>query len=96
MDVSSVSSSVNSTLIAATTANTQSQTRTRQTEQDKQAQQSQQTQQSQQAETTQKARKSQAVVENEATSNARPETEKSRPSVNTNGQVVGTRVNTTA
>jgi hypothetical protein len=99
MDVSSVSSSLNSTLIAASTANSQASLRTRQNEQDSQAQQSTQTQQSRQAEQPSRAQQTQSnrpVDENEASARARSETEANRPSVNTSGQVVGTRVNTTA
>ena len=90
MEVSSISSSANSALIAATTANSQSQSRVRQTEQDKQTQQPQQTQNAQQTQS------SRAVDEGEASARARSETETNRPSVNTSGQVVGTQVNTTA
>jgi hypothetical protein len=73
--------------------------RTRQSEQDNQAQQSAQTQQSQQAQQPSRAQQAQSarpVDENEASARARSETESNRPSVNTDGQVVGTRVNTTA
>jgi hypothetical protein len=87
MEVGSVSSSVGSAL------NAQAQVRSRQPEPDPQTQQSQQAQQSQGA---QQAQGSQSSQESEAADRARAEAEKNRPSVNTNGQVVGTRVNTTA
>jgi hypothetical protein len=99
MDVSSVSSSLNSALITASSANSQATLRTRQSEQDSQAQQSAQTQQSAQAQQpsrTQQAQSARPVDANEASARARSEAESNRPSVNTSGQVVGTRVNTTA
>lgn len=93
MEVGSVSSSLGSALSA------QAQVRSRQPEAEPQTQQSQQplkTQQSQQSQGAQQAQGSQSSQETEAADRARAEAEKSRPSVNTNGQVVGTRVNTTA
>ena len=95
MEISSASSSANSALIASL----QSQVRTRQPEQDQQARQSQQSQQAQQtqdAQRTQQAQQTRSVDENESASRSRAEAEGNRPTVNTSGQIVGTRVNTTA
>ncbi len=64
--------------------------------QTQQAQQAQQTQQAQQAQQSQQEQKAPPVDEREALSGARDEAERPRPTVNTNGQTVGTRVNTTA
>jgi hypothetical protein len=89
MEVASVSSSV-STLIAASA---QAQVRAPQPEPDRQAQQ---TQQSRQAQSTEPAQSSQSGDVREAADRARAEAERSQPSVNSNGQTVGTRVNTTA
>ena len=89
MEVASVSSSVN-TLIAASA---QVQVRAPQPEPVQQAQQSQQ---SRQAQSTEQAQNSQSGDVREAADRARAEAERSRPSVNSNGQAVGTRVNTTA
>ena len=88
MDVSSVSSSIS----AALAASVQAQTRARPAQPD--AAQIQSTQQSQQAQGSQSVQGTPAVDESEAS--ARVETEKTRPTVNINGQTVGTRVNTTA
>ena len=76
--------SVNSSQLAATSTNAQAQVRARQPEQDQQAQQ------------TQQARSRQANEGNESTVRAQAEVERNRPTVNTSGQVVGTRINTTA
>lgn len=87
MDVSSVSSSSN----AALTASIQAQSRTRPAEQDPSTrllQQAQQAQGSPQAQGTAPVDQSAATI--------RSEVEGSRPTVNINGQTVGTRVNTTA
>ncbi len=87
MEVGSVSSSLGSAL------NTQAQVRSRQPETEPQPPQTQQSQQSQQA---QQAQQAQQTRENESADQTRAEAEKNRPTVNTSGQVVGTRVNTTA
>jgi hypothetical protein len=89
MEAGSVTSSINT----ASAAGLQAQVRTRQPEQDEQTQQSQQ---SQQAQRTQQAQSSQSVDESEAANRSPTEVEASRPTVNANGQTVGTRVNTTA
>jgi len=86
MEISSVSSSVN-TLIATSV---QPQVRAPQPEPDQQAQQSRP------AQSTEQAQNSQSDEVREAADRARAEAERSRPSVNSNGQTVGTRVNTTA
>ena len=97
MDVSSVSSSVYS----AITANSQTQTRNSLPEGGRSAQQSQQatqTQNSQQAQ-NQKTVATQSkppVSESESVNRAQAASENARPTVNTSGQAVGTRVNTTA
>ena len=80
MEIGSVSSSQ----LAATSANAQTQVRARQAEQDQQAQQ------------TQQAQSRQANEGNESSARAQADVERNRPTVNANGQVVGTRVNTTA
>lgn len=82
MEISSVSSGN----AAALAASLQSPLRTRTPEQDQSAQQLQQAQQQAQGTTPADERQAQAVTE----------AEKSRPTVNINGQTVGTRVNTTA
>ncbi len=82
MEVGSVSSSVNAAV--------SSQLRARPTDQDQQAQKTQQTQQ---------AKNDRSVVDNEAAERARIEAQTNqtnRPSVNTSGQAVGTRINVTA
>jgi hypothetical protein len=84
MEVGSVSSSVTAT------ANAQAQLRARQSEQDQQAQQALQTQRAQQSQ------RSQPVDESESANRASAEVERTRATVNTSGQVVGTRINTTA
>ena len=85
MDVSSVSSSINSALAASL----QSPTRPRAAEQDQQAQQPIQAQSTQQAQGT-------TATDERQTQQAVTEAEKNRPTVNINGQTVGTLVNTTA
>ena len=89
MEAGSVSSSVNT---ASATA-LQAQVRARPPEQDEQSQQSQQ---SQQAQGTQETQSNQSVEESRAADRAQSDVEGSRPTVNANGQTVGTRVNTTA
>ena len=91
MDVSSVSSSIN----AALAVSLQSPARTRAAEQDQQAQQAQQAQQPTQAQSTQQAQGT-APADERQTQQAVTEAEKNRPTVNINGQTVGTLVNTTA
>ena len=93
MDVSSVSSSINSALAASL----QSPARPRTAEQDQQAQQpiqAQSTQQPPQAAQTREAQGSSSSSERQAQEVT--EAEKNRPTVNINGQTVGTLVNTTA
>ena len=90
MEVSSVSSSV-STLIAAST---QAQVRAPQPEPDRQARQAQQSQPVQSTEQAQNSQSGEARETADSASSA--EAGSSRPSVNSNGQTVGTRVNTTA
>lgn len=97
MEIGSVSSSVNSASTYASSA--QQQLRTRQQEQDKQTQQTQQAQsaqQTQQASQLQQMQVTPPVDESESAANARAESERNRPTVNTSGQTVGTRINTTA
>lgn len=83
--------SVTSSQAAVTASNAQAQLRSRQADQEQQAQQTQQNSQSQQNQQVQ-ARRS----VNESETAARAQSEQSRPTVNASGQVVGTRVNTTA
>ena len=95
MEIGSLSSSTASALVASN----QSQARLRQPEQDKKAQEApppQQPQQTEVANRTQQAQTAQPVNENEASERNRSATEQARPTVNANGQTVGTRVNTTA
>lgn len=92
MEAGSVTSSINT---ASATA-LQAQVRARPPEQDEQTQQSQQSQQSQQAQGTQETQSNQSVEESRAADRAQSDVEGSRPTVNANGQTVGTRVNTTA
>ena len=87
MEAGSVSSSINTASASALQA---------QPEQDEQTQQSQQSQQSQQAQGTQETQSNQSVEESRAADRAQSDVEGSRPTVNANGQTVGTRVNTTA
>ena len=94
MEVGSVSSSLYSATLAASTQNTQARARqSEQTAADQQAQRPQAAQQAVQAERTQPA---QNAPESESTVSAQVEAERNRPTVNTNGQVDGTRTNTTA
>ena len=96
MDVSSVSSSINSALAASL----QSPARTRAAEQDQQAQQPTPLQSSQPAQRSQAVQGAAGTQEssssNERQAQAQADVEKSRPTVNLNGQTVGARVNTTA
>ena len=89
MEAGSVSSSINTASASAL----QAQVRARPPEQDEQTQQSQQ---SQQAQGTQETQSNQSVEESRAADRAQSDVEGSRPTVNANGQTVGTRVNTTA
>ena len=94
MDVSSVSSSINSALAASL----QSPARTRAAEQDQQAQQqlpqAQLAQPSPPVQGADQVQQSSSSVERQA--QAQTIAENNRPTVNLNGQTVGTRVNTTA
>ena len=99
MEVGSVSSSLYSANLAASAQNLQAQSRARQTEQttpDQQAQQSQAAQQASQASQSAGAQPAQNALESESTVSAQVEANRNRPTVNTSGQVVGTRINTTA
>jgi hypothetical protein len=96
MEVGSVSASVSSALTASIQARVRqsendAQEQTSQTQQSAQPRQAQQSLQSQQSAP---AQPSPSVDSNNAA--ARLESEANRPVVNTNGQLVGTRVNTTA
>ena len=86
MEVGAVSSTLSSAV------NTQAQTKVRSVEQDQQTQQAQQTQQLQRERAVQSA----SSTENGESESRAQAAAESRPTVNTNGQVVGTRVNTTA
>ena len=92
MEAGSVSSSINTASASAL----QAQVRARPPEQDEQTQQTQQSQQSQQSQGTQETQSNQSVEESRAADRAQSDVEGSRPTVNANGQTVGTRVNTTA
>ena len=98
MEIGSVSSSQNLSLISA--AAQQNKLRAPQSDESARSLQSQEAQQAQQ---TQQAQPPQgntqgvsSVEESNETDRVRAETESNRPTVNTSGQVVGTRVNTTA
>lgn len=91
MEVGSVSSS-----LYTSTQNVQAQARTRQPEQAEQDPQALQSQPSQQTAQSEQARPAQNASESESTVSAQVEAERNRPTVNLNGQLVGTRVNTTA
>jgi hypothetical protein len=86
MEVASVSSSVNTAIAPSA----QAQLRARQPEPDQQAPQSRQAQSSEQV------HNSQSGDVRDSADSSRAEAERSTPSVNTNGQTVGTRANTTA
>lgn len=73
--------SSSSSASASSSAAAQSQLRAQQSEQDQRAQ---------------KAGNDQVRAEREATQRAQTEAEQNKPSVNTSGQTVGSRVNTTA
>ena len=92
MEVGSVSSSLSSALASSL----QAQARTRQAEPDQPVKSALSPLQSDQTQSTQQAQSTQSVDESESAARSRSETESTRPSVNVNGQVVGTRVNTTA
>ena len=89
MDISAVSSTVNAQPQAQASA------RVRQSEQDQQAQQAQQAQQSQQAQREKQVQSASLADKDDSTARSQAVSE-SRPTVNANGQAVGTRVNTTA
>ncbi len=96
MEVGSVSSSLYNTITAASTQNA----RARQSEQTAQEQQEPQALQSspttQQAAQTNRVQPASNTSESESVVSAQTEAERNRPTVNLNGQLVGTRVNTTA
>ena len=94
MEISSATSSLYSVI-----TDRAAQARARQLEQDR-AQQAEQTPQAQptppQPQSANSVQTTQAVSETEKAAAARQEAEQNRPVVNTSGQLVGTRVNTTA
>ena len=99
MEIGSVASSLYTQSPLSSARNVQAQSRVQQsepTEQDQQAQQTQQTPVTQQAAQATRVQPSSEVAESESTVNAQTEAERNRPTVNLNGQLVGTRVNTTA
>ena len=98
MDVSSIASNAYSTLVAGTQPSVRNAGtgESGQTLSFQQTQQSRQTQQAEQSRQNQEARNSQSVEENEASVEARRETERTRSTINDNGQEVGTLINTTA
>jgi hypothetical protein len=96
MEISSTTSSLYSVITERAT-----QARTRQVEQDQEPQAAQaQAAQAQptppQPQSANNVQTTQAVSETEKAAAARQEAEQNRPVVNTSGQLVGTRVNTTA
>lgn len=92
MEVGSLSSSLSGTLAA----NLQASARPRQTGPDQSVKSFAPTAQPDQAKSAQQASNTRPVDESESAARARSETEATRPTVNVNGQVVGTRINTTA
>ena len=97
MEVGSVSSSLYASTMAASTQNVQ--TRTRQPEQTAQTQAppAQATPQATpQAASTERTQPTSNTSESESAVSAQVEAQRNRPTVNLNGQLVGTRVNTTA
>jgi hypothetical protein len=97
MEVGSVSSSLYSaTALATSTQNLQAQSRARQAEQAAQEQPAQQSPLTQQASQTERTQPAQKAPESESTASAQVEAARNRPTVNTSGQLVGTRINTTA
>ena len=90
MEVSSVSSG----LIGALNASAQA--RVFQSEQTQQPKSAPSVSQSGQLQSAQQVQGNASVDESESAARSRSETESARPSVNINGQVVGTRINTTA
>lgn len=99
MEIGSVSSSLYTPSTVTSARNTQAQSRAQQSgqaEQDQQAQQAQMAPVTQQTAQTTRVQASSEASESEATVSARVEAERNRPTVNLNGQTVGTRVNTTA
>lgn len=92
MEISSASANLYSTINTQTT-----QARNRQFEQDQVSRQAQQAQASSpQPQQANEAPQQPPVNEAGQSSSAQAEAERSRPVVNTSGQLVGTRVNTTA
>jgi len=92
MEISSASSNLYSTINTQTT-----QARNRQLEQDQASRQAQQAQVSApQRQQANEAQPQPPVNETGQSSSAQAEAERNRPVVNTSGQLVGTRVNTTA
>lgn len=96
MEIGSVSSNLYSVSTAQSTQNSQAQLRAREAEQTAPDQQLQQSQAPQQTAQTERTRPAQNASESESTVSAQTEAERNRPTVNLNGQLVGTRVNTTA
>ena len=99
MDVSSVSSSQYSALAASAEAQSRRLPADREPSAPAVSESSRQAEQAQGAEPrpdAEQARRAQSVNESEAAAQARAEAQRARPTVNTNGQTVGTRVNTTA
>lgn len=94
MEVGSVSSSLYASTMAASAQSTQA--RTRQPEPPVQAQAPQQAQSTPQAASTDRPQPTSNASESESAVSAQVEAQRNRPSVNLNGQVVGTRINTTA
>lgn len=93
MEVGSVSSSLYASTMAASTQNVQ--TRTRQPEQTAQTQ-APPAQATPQAASTERTQPTSNTSEIESAVSAQVEAQRNRPTVNLSGQLVGTRVNTTA
>ena len=85
--ISAVSTQANNVLVQA---------RTRQSEQDLQSQQTQTSRQSEQLQQARQAQRTQETSETSRAEQVRNETRQAPPTVNADGQTVGTRVNTTA
>lgn len=91
MEISSTTSSLYSVITERA-----AQARTRQVEQDQEPQAAQAQPAPPQPQSANNVQTTQAVSETEKATAARQEAEQNRPVVNTSGQLVGTRVNTTA
>ncbi len=91
MEISSASSNLYSTINTQTT-----QARDRQLEQDQAFRQAQQSRASAPQQQANEAQPQPPVNEAGQSSSAQAEAERNRPVVNTSGQLVGTRINTTA